>query len=194
MRLNTEATKEILDKENFDALIIAVGAEPIFPKIPGIDKQHVSWAVDAELGNVPVGDKIVIVGAGTIGIEAAIDFKQAGKDVTVIELAEASSMIMAGGARGQQLQLIKDLNVPIHYGTALTEIHDDKVIAKTGDAVGEFSADTVLVAIGMKSRDDVVKSLCRCAPETSVHIVGDAIEAASICEAVNTAFQAALNI
>ena len=53
--LNTEATKKILDAEKFDGLIIAVGASPIIPDLPGIDKPHVYWAPDAEAGprNLP---------------------------------------------------------------------------------------------------------------------------------------------
>ena len=41
--MNTQATKEILDKENYEALVIAVGARPIIPPLPGIDKAHVHW-------------------------------------------------------------------------------------------------------------------------------------------------------
>jgi 2,4-dienoyl-CoA reductase-like NADH-dependent reductase (Old Yellow Enzyme family) len=55
--LNTEATKELLEKEKYDALIIAVGAEPLAPKLPGIDKPHVCWAPLAEMGKAPVGEK-----------------------------------------------------------------------------------------------------------------------------------------
>ena len=48
--LNTEATKEMLDAEGYDALIIAVGSEPIVPRLPGIDKPHVHWAPEADTG------------------------------------------------------------------------------------------------------------------------------------------------
>jgi len=198
--LNTEATKELLDKENFDALIIAVGAEPVIPNLPGIGKPHVSWAVDAELGKTPVGEKIVIVGAGAVGLEAAIDFKQAGKDVTVIELADPQAAAMrlmqsAGTASREFGNIIASENIPVHYEVRLDEVLDDKVICE--DASGkmvEFEADTVLLAIGMAPLRDVAESLRHSAPETEVHIVGDCKEPASIYEAVNTAFQVALHI
>ena len=54
--LNTEATKELWNWKTTDALIIAVGADPIVPQLPGIDKPHVHWAPDADMGLVEVGE------------------------------------------------------------------------------------------------------------------------------------------
>ena len=199
--LNTEATKDVLDKENYDALIIAVGAEPAIPDIPGVKKPHVSWAVDAELGKTTVGKKIVVIGAGTVGLEAAIEFRREGKDVLVLELldkeAADNALRMSAKTAAREFPIILDAEkIPVHYGINVKEIHDDKVTgvdSATGKAV-EFQADTVLLAIGMKPLWDVAETLRRCAPETEVRIVGDAHEVGSICTAVNGAFQAALHI
>ena len=199
--LNTDVTKELLDKEKYDALIIAVGAEPIIPVLPGIDKPHVSWAPDAENGKTAVGDKIVIIGAGSIGLEAAIDFRRAGKDVTVIELLNRESAMQslfrnAKTAASEFLRILEAENVPVHYELNLTEILDDKVVCVstgTGYKV-EFPADTVLISVGMKPLRALAESLRHCAPETEVRIVGDADEVGTISTAVNQAFQAALHI
>ncbi len=40
--LNTEATPELLKAEKYDAIIAAIGAEPIMPKLPGSDKPNVT--------------------------------------------------------------------------------------------------------------------------------------------------------
>jgi len=199
--LNTEATKELLDKENYDALIIAVGAEPVIPALPGIDKPHVSWAPDAEAGKTFVGEKIVIVGAGSVGIEAAIDFKRAGKDVVIVEMLdkETAALRLRDSVRTvarEFMMILEKENIPVYYGVGLTEILDDKVIcteAAAGNTV-EFPADTVLIAVGMKPLRDAAESMRRCAPETEVRVVGDAAEVGNICTAVNTAFSAALHI
>ncbi|NLN07561.1 MAG: FAD-dependent oxidoreductase [Firmicutes bacterium] len=199
--LNTEATKEILDKGAYDAIIIAVGAKPIIPDVPGIDKPHVHWAPDAELGKVPVGDKIVIIGAGSIGVEAAIDFGMAGKDVTLIELADAEAHYMnlrksVRNAVGDLMAKLEEYNIPLHLETRLEEVLDDKVICrnlKTGELV-EFPCDTVLLSVGMVPLYDVIDSLRHSAPETEVHIVGDAKEVGNISTAVNGTFTAAVHI
>ncbi|MCL2391189.1 MAG: FAD-dependent oxidoreductase [Oscillospiraceae bacterium] len=199
--LNTEATKELLDKENYDALIIAVGADPVFPDVLGVNKPHVSWAPDAECGKAPVGNDIVVVGAGSVGLEAAIEFKREGKNVTVIELLEEGPAMMALFKSAKMVArefptILANEKVPVKYGYELTEIKDDKVVCRmlaTGETV-EIPCDTVLIAIGMKSRIKAAHALRRCAPETEVHIVGDAVEVGNIYDAVHTGFQAALHL
>ncbi|HHU29261.1 MAG: FAD-dependent oxidoreductase [Bacillota bacterium] len=199
--LNTEATKEILEKEDYDAIIIAVGAKPVIPDVPGIDKPHVHWAPDAHLGKAPVGEKIAIIGAGAIGVETAIDFKQDGKDVFLIEIQGPETHFFslrqsAGNVSTEQMTYIENLKIPLHYETRLEEVCDDKIICrnvKTGETV-EYPCDTVLLAVGMVPLYDVVDSLRRCAPETEVHIVGDARAVGNISTAVNSAFQAVVHI
>ena len=199
--LNTEATKELLEIENYDAIIIAVGAEPIIPNLPGIDKPHVHWAPDAELGKVPVGDKIAIVGAGAVGLEAALDFKQAGKGVFVVEMQDEAThgltlRASAGNAANEIMSLMREHKIPLYLANRLEEVCDDKIICRDlkSDKLVEYECDTVLLAIGMKPRLDVVDALRRCAPETEVHIVGDARKVGNISTAVNSAFQAAVHI
>ena len=181
--LNTEATKEMLDKENYEAVILAVGSEPLVPsKIPGIDKPHVHWAPDAEMGKVPAGDKIAIVGGGAVGLEAAIDFKQMGKDVTVVEMLDPGKHFAAlhkgsKNAAGEMLSIMKELDIPFHLNNRLEEVRDDRIICKdlvTGELV-EYPCDTVLLSLGMVPLHDVVDSLRHSAPETEVFIVGDAL-------------------
>ena len=198
IKLNTEATKGMLDLENFDALIIAVGGEAIVPNIKGIDKPHVHWAPDAEVGKCKVGDKIVVIGAGSIGLEAALDFCEQGKSVEVVEIADPQTALMnlySSSRHGGEeiLSLIEQNNIKVHYNTRLDEVLDDKVICSSSDGSKlEIEADTVLYAIGMRPRHEVVDELRHCAPEASVYIVGDALKVARITEATNPAFQVGL--
>jgi len=122
--LNTEATKEILDKENYDAIIIAVGSKPVFPRLPGIDKPHVHWAPDACTEKAKTGDRIVIVGAGAVGVECAIDLAQKGKNVSLVEMAPDLDHLMmsASGAAFELQDLIRELNLPLHLNCKLEEV------------------------------------------------------------------------
>jgi 2,4-dienoyl-CoA reductase-like NADH-dependent reductase (Old Yellow Enzyme family)/thioredoxin reductase len=200
--LNTEATKEILDAEGYEALVIAVGAEPLIPKsIAGIDLPHVHWAPDAETGKCEVGEKIVVVGGSAVGCEAALDFKSQGKDVTVIEMlpekmGKMNLMLNSGGGGNELMSIFKEKGIPIKYGLQLTEVRPDKIICKdtaAGEAV-EVPCDTVLLAMGVRSRWELADELRHCAPESKVAIVGDCREAGSIAGAVNQAFQACVHI
>jgi 2,4-dienoyl-CoA reductase-like NADH-dependent reductase (Old Yellow Enzyme family)/thioredoxin reductase len=200
--LNTEATKEILDKAAYDAIILAVGSKPIIPsKIPGINKPHVHWAPDAEMGKVPVGDKLMIVGGGAVGLEAAIDFKQMGKDVTVVEMVSPEThleMLRSSSKRAgdEMLAIVEELGIPLHRNNRLEEVFDDKVVCKdmiTG-ALIEYPCDTVLLSLGMVPLTDVADSMRHSAAETEVFIVGDAKAVGNISTATNGGFQAAIHI
>jgi 2,4-dienoyl-CoA reductase-like NADH-dependent reductase (Old Yellow Enzyme family)/thioredoxin reductase len=200
--LNTEATKDILDIENYDAVVICVGADPLRPdSIPGINKPHVFWAPDAEEGKCRVGEKIVVVGGGAVGFEAALDFTEQGKAVTVVEMmdepmAKMSLRMSAGGGAAELLSIFRQKKIPVNYGLALTEVRDHSVVCKemaTGE-LREIPCDTVLLAMGMRERWGLVEELRHSAPESNVAIVGDCRKVGTIAEAVNQAFQACIHI
>lgn len=195
IRFHTEATRELLEAENYDALILAVGSRPIIPSIPGVDKPHVHWAPDADSGKVAVGNKIIIVGAGSVGIETAIGLKREGKDVTVIEMAPDLSNLRksAGGVSMELMALVQDLDIPIYLNCKLEEVTDRTVVCSDnkGAKITAFQADTVLLAVGMTARQDVTDTLRRSAPETEVFVVGDAYEIGNIATAIRSAFKAA---
>jgi NADPH-dependent 2,4-dienoyl-CoA reductase/sulfur reductase-like enzyme len=200
--LNTEATKEMLDKAAYDAIVIAVGSKPLIPgKIPGINKPHVHWAPDAEMGKVPVGNKLVIVGGGAVGLEAAIDFKQSGKDVTVIEMLDTEAHRMALRASSkhagdEMLAIMQEHKIPLHLNNRLEEVRDDRLICRDlkTDKLVEYPCDTVLLALGMVPLTDVVTSLRHSAAETEVFIVGDALKVGNISTSTNGGFQAGIHI
>ena len=197
--MNTPCTREILDQENYDAVVIAVGGDPIVPEnIPGIHKPHVVWAPDAELGKASVGEEIVIVGAGQVGLEAAVDYAQQGKKVTVIEMIDDPAKLMDSFKQPLMKKKEQDgLQFDILYGMALQEVKDDCIVAKDvkSGELKEIKADTVLLAMGIRPNFALVDELRHSCAETSVAIVGDCNnKAGSISEAVNQSFQACLNI
>ncbi|NLL38211.1 MAG: FAD-dependent oxidoreductase [Clostridiales bacterium] len=207
--LNTQATKDILELENYDALVIAVGAEPIIPhNIPGIHKPHVYWAPEAEevisatdCAEYKIGEKIIVIGGGGVGFEAALDFAQRGKDVTVVEMqdefrARMNLRMSAGNVATELLNIFEEKKIPVKYGLALTEVKDDRIVCKDMESgeMKELPCDTVLLAMGMRERWDLVDELRHCAPESNIAIVGDCRNLGTIAEAVNQAFQACIHI
>ncbi len=193
--LNTEATQELLEKEHYDALVLAVGGEPIVPSsIPGIHKPHVVWAPDAEAGKVPMGERVAVIGAGAVGLEAAYDCFLQGKDVTVVEMKSQAAAMVRGNR--DLMKKLPQTNITMHYQTSLLEICDDHILVRGEDGgCFEIPCHTVLLAMGIRPRLDVVDALRHCVPETSVAIVGDCNnKAGTIAEAVNQAFQACLHI
>lgn len=201
IKYNTEATAALLEAEKYDAIVIACGSKPVIPNLPGIDKPHVHWAPDAELGKCQLGEKTVIIGAGAVGLEAAIEFIDMGKDVHVVEMADRMTAMFtlmgsAGTSAREFMDIIDTKPIPMHYSSKLAEVKDNCIVVQNMEtnAMEEIPCDTVLLAMGMVPLHDTVEALRHCAPETDVHIVGDAKQAATIAQAVNQAFQASLHI
>jgi NADPH-dependent 2,4-dienoyl-CoA reductase/sulfur reductase-like enzyme len=199
--LNQAATPELLALENYDGLVLALGAEPIVPSIPGIKGPNVAWAPDAEAGKVSVGERVAVIGGSAVGMEAALDFSLQGKEVFVVELLDEAAAggrlhMSAGGGAAELKRLFREREIPVYYGKGLAEVKPDGILVE--DALTRertfLPCDTVLLAVGLRPRLAEAEAMRRCAPETSVFVVGDGKKAASICEAVNEAFQVCLHI
>ena len=102
----------------------------------------------------------------------------------------------AGGGAGELMNIGGELQPPSHRnrgwgGAAVPGVFGGD--RETGGRV-ESPADTVLLAVGMAARQDVADSMRRCAPETEVFVVGDALQVGNISGAVRSAFKAAAYI
>ncbi len=110
VKLNTEATPELVSSLKPDVVIAALGARPVVPTfIPGIDKQNVMGAEEVYYHPEKVGKSAVIIGGGLVGAELGLYLAQShGRDVTVIEMADHIAgvpMPCKGGALPEMPQM-----------------------------------------------------------------------------------------
>jgi len=185
---NTEATCENLSPENYDAIVVAVGSVPVVPNLPGIERAK--WAADVH--EASEGEKIVIVGAGAVGLEAAIVLGRQGAKVEVIEMAGAPNLgadLSALGGGDEILGWVKELDIPIHTNTKLVEVKGDSVVVSHEGETRTIPADTVLLACGMKPQNAYANSFRQATANTEVYIVGDCFESGDIRSATRNAFK-----
>ena len=71
LHLNTYLDAPGIRALNADHVVIAAGIKPRTPRIEGIDHAKVVGYMDAILGNRPIGNRVVIIGAGGIGFDTA---------------------------------------------------------------------------------------------------------------------------
>lgn len=197
IKLNTEATEDMIKEENPDALIIAVGATPLIPNIPGVDKEHVHWSGDVDCGRVPVGNKVIVVGGGLTGAESAVDLAMQGKDVTLLEMQGPEALLNGSSLinRFSLQSLLMKHGVKVVTNTKLEEITDKGI--KTINSRfqwKEYEADTVALALGMRPRKDVIASLRHAIPETEVYVIGDGKQIGNVYSAVHSGFDTAAEI
>jgi 2,4-dienoyl-CoA reductase (NADPH2) len=70
--LENAVTKELLEQEKPDSLVIATGAVPAIPNIPGADKPHVRSMFDVFTGKAELGENVVILGGSGAAISLAL--------------------------------------------------------------------------------------------------------------------------
>ncbi len=73
LRSNAEVSKELVEQEKPDLVVVATGAAPFLPPIPDLmAKNHVVQAWDVLKDDVPTGRDVVIIGGGSVGLETAV--------------------------------------------------------------------------------------------------------------------------
>ena len=192
VRLNTEVTAEYVDKEAPDVLVVAVGAEPIIPPIEGINSPKVVVANDMGEDEEKIGQKVIVLGGGLVGCEAAVYLAQLGKDVTIVEMLKDVAIDANVRHRSVLMNLLKQL-VSIETGLKGIRVNDEGLVCvDENGAEKTFAADTILCAVGQRSLRGVVNGLLDAAPE--VVQVGDCVKPQRVFDAVFRGYHAGLDI
>ncbi len=150
----------------YDKLMLAVGASPIKPPIPGIDQENITTLHDinnalfikekVKSGNIK---KAVIIGGGLIGIETAEAFALAGINVTVVEkLPYILPFLDPEMALTVQNHLHQKGARVITGVAAMGFLGDGKVTGVKLDNGEELEADFVVVSIGVKPNNELAKT------------------------------------
>lgn len=190
---NTEVTADTVRMEKPDVLIIAVGATPLIPAIPGVDSTSVVWAGDVDTGSVETGPRVIVVGAGLTGVETAINLASQGKTVTIIEMMGPDAVLAESPSSHKYYLLgrVEELKIRILTDTKVASITEKGIETLDGNSVSrEYEADTIVLATGMKPRSDRVAELRRLIPETEVFVVGDCLRPRSLFDANHEGFNA----
>lgn len=195
IHLNTKVTPELIRQVSPDALILAVGARPFVPPIPGRDRKNVVWAGDIDTGKSSTGQKVVIIGAGLTGLECAAELAEKGKDVAVADMLPFDRWCADAGSsiKPSLMYRFEHTGVKMYPGVAVKEIDEKGVtISKPDGTQVVLEADTVAMASGMRSKSDVVEDLSNIIRDTFV--IGDCRKAGNIMNAIHNGFQTAVDL
>ena len=192
IELGCRVTPELVAEREPDALIVAVGARPLVPPIPGLDGKNVILVNDYYKHVDEVADSVVVMGGGLAGCECAIALGMQGKHVELIEMRD--ELAPDANVRHRPLLLAQvDRYVTVHTGCRALEVTPAGVVCE--DAAGkriEISGETVICALGQRPCFDTVDELRDAAP--FVRVIGDAHRVSSITSAVYEGYHAALDI
>ena len=188
VRLMKTADRASVDKFSPDVVINATGADPVKPRIAGIDGANVIEAIRLLEGKETTGNKVVVLGGGLVGCEAAVDLDMKGKDVTIIEMMDDILLTanMAANEKKGLMDRINDSSVTICTGTRLEEIRDGEVTVSDANGSRTIECDNIVYAVGFKSRKQLAEELK--GADYPVFSVGNSNSPRKVWDAVHESF------
>jgi len=183
----SRVTADELIKGFPDAVIVATGAEPIVPAVPGLAEFGFSTGHQVLRGEVEVGSRVLVIGVGMAGMEVAEFLAVSGREVTVVEMLPEVARDMEPIGRALLLKRLQALPVTILTGTTVERISSEGILLDTGgEEVRLAPVDTVVVAAGTRPVDELSRGLRDL--EIEVHVIGDAQRPRRIFDAVHEGY------
>ena len=185
---NKTATAENVLGGNYDKVILAAGASPAVPPIPGIE--HAQLVSDYLTHKVGVGKKVVIIGGGLAGTEAACDIAPNAEEVTIVEMLPDILYTAAHCLNNdQQLRnMVRDRGVKVAAGAKVTNITADSVTYEKDGQTVTIPCDTILNAAGFKANNQLEDLLED--NYDNVTVIGDAVGPRKILNAIHEGYHA----
>ena len=192
--LNTKATPEMV-ADRYDAVVAAVGAQPIIPRIPGADGENVTVATDAIMHKEKIGHQVVVIGGGEVGVETGMFLAQNGHEVTVVEMRDELAADTTVMHYRSMFQAAWEAIPNFHYVLNATakEITADHVTYTDKEGTDhDLPADSVILSVGMRSKTDEALSFYGTNP--GFYMVGDCRKPGTIQTTNRSAYVTANNI
>ncbi|MCF8062643.1 MAG: FAD-dependent oxidoreductase [Deltaproteobacteria bacterium] len=190
VRLNEEVKEALSGEPGFDEVIVATGAAPLLPSLPGIEGVHAISYDEALLGKGREvrGEHVVVAGGGLIGCETAIHITQTyNKKVFIIEKQnQIANEIEPIFNRDGLIQSIRDKKISILTEHEITGIEDHQLKAFYRKREVSVRVDTLVLALGRVKVKPPLEVFHR--QNVPVHYVGDCIEPRKLSHAIHEGF------
>jgi 2,4-dienoyl-CoA reductase-like NADH-dependent reductase (Old Yellow Enzyme family)/thioredoxin reductase len=192
--LNQKATRDNVLDFAPDAVVLATGAIPMVPSIPGIEGPLLTGVEDVLIaGYVGSGARIVVMGGGVKGAEIALFLAQHGEVVTIVEMMDQVAVDIEPISRQDLLSRLATHKVRLLTGTKIISCKTNslEVATQNGETM-EVPADKAIACIGYRSVNELEALLATDIP--ALHVIGDCRRPRMIFQAMAEAYEAASKI
>ncbi|MBN2168215.1 MAG: FAD-dependent oxidoreductase [Actinobacteria bacterium] len=194
-RFNSEPGVDEIKALDPCAVIVATGAKPVVPKIPGIDRKNVCTADEVLDGTVKLnGKRVAVIGSGLTGLETAEKLGSDGNSLLIVEMLGK----IGPGVFFQNLEDVMDnlkgFNPEFVTSYKLVEIGDGEITLEHVRTCWQLKekVDAVVLAIGVCSENTLAGKL---KPHfKNLYTIGDARNPGKIYNAVKGGFDTAWNL
>lgn len=192
VKLNMRATKEIVDQDAPNVVVVATGSTARMIKLPG--GERMISASDALLGKSEISDNVLIIGGGLVGCETALWLAQQGKSVVIVEMLEDILFSDAPFIIDPNERMLRDLldfhKVQIITKASVKGINEQDVEIQTSDGQQQtVPAQTVILSVGYDAVTELYDELKESKYET--YILGDSKNVDNIMNAIWESYEVA---
>jgi thioredoxin reductase len=174
VKLNTTATPEMIKAKAYDVGMVAIGSDPVMPKIPGVDAKNVYNVVDVFGKDKELGKNVAFIGAGEFGTESALYLARAGINVTV--MTSEKELVVNDRPHGPNT-VIAAYRAMKNF-TGVTQATPKSISAGKvtyADSTGSeksVQADSVVIYAGLKPKQDEALKFSGTAKK-AIYAIGD---------------------
>ncbi|NJP41126.1 FAD-dependent oxidoreductase [Oscillospiraceae bacterium HV4-5-C5C] len=154
-------------QESYDVLVLATGSSPLKPPIPGIDSPRIQslWTVDdslklrQRLSGQSAVRRAAVIGGGFIGLETAENLREAGLEVSIIEMMDQVMAPLDFEMAQACHETLSDNGVQLILGDGVAAFEDQgQSVSITLKSGRQVEADLVLLAIGVRPNSELAKA------------------------------------
>ncbi len=187
IRLGQNVTEELIASGKPDLVVLAAGALPLQPDLPGIKGANVCDARELLLSKVPLKSPAIILGAGYVGMETADFLIERGIKVTVLEMADALK-VPNYTAHGYWLhRRLKKAGATVLLGAKVTRLESNAVVYEQAGTEKKLEPAALVVnALGAVSENYLAPVLKKLGIKYVA--IGDANKPRRLLEAVHEGF------
>lgn len=186
VRLGERLTPDLVLGLNPDAVIIATGSSPSLDVL-GADRPNVATAREVVAGSEGVGERVVILGGGRVGLETAELLAGQGRQVTVVEMLPRVAADMGANPRRYLLDRLRRAGVSTETNTRAEEITPEGVVVTSEGGRRTIEANTVVLALGVIPDRELADQLEGKVPQ--LRVIGDSAAGGNIVEAIHQGFR-----
>ncbi|MBN2175903.1 MAG: FAD-dependent oxidoreductase [Bacteroidales bacterium] len=182
-----EATKEMLETGNYEAIIMATGAVPAVPPIKGLKEYY--WTEFLKDDQLPKYQKVLVIGGGLIGLEVASKLVDGSNEVIIVEMLDEIARGMEMIEKALTIKKLQTKNTEIFVNHKVVEVDGSTVFIEGAEGRNELTRiDKIVMATGMKSYVPFEYE-----GEIPLHLVGDARKVGKAQEAIHDAYELAVS-
>jgi pyruvate/2-oxoglutarate dehydrogenase complex dihydrolipoamide dehydrogenase (E3) component len=192
VQLNHPMTEDNLTEIEADVVVLATGALPAKPAIPGVDRANVFEAWDVLIHPEKVGPKVLVIGGGAVGAEVAEFLVDHQRYVTLIEMLKEIAFDEERTTRKLLLRRLGEKGVRVRVLTKVLSIDENHVEVECKGNREHIPADTIVIATGVKANNELEARMKRLKIE--FYQIGDCVSPRKAMDAIHEGFRIGMQI